>query len=365
MANVVEDHQPLIGDAVINDGPGLMLIVEKFPWANTVDVTKGVEDAIAELRPGLTDIDIDTAIFRPATFIEQAIDNLTLALLIGCLLVILIIGAFLFEWRTALISVLAIPISLVAAGLVLYWSGAVVNTMILAGLVVAVGVVVDDAIIDVENILRRLRQNRLDGHESFDGTGDPRRLARGPRRDLLRHDHHAGRGRAGVLHRRALGLVLPPADRGLRACGGRVTGRRAHRDARAGADPAPRRTLERRESPVARTLKHGYTAVLSRTIRSPKPAYAMVGVIVALGAAALPFLGQSLLPSFKERDFLMHWLLRPGSGHAEMIRDHRGGQQGAAGNPRRAQLRRARRAGAAGRRTLRHRLHRELDQRLA
>ena len=76
---------------------------------------------------------------------------------------ILIIGAFLFEWRTALISVVAIPISLVTAGLVLYWSGAVVNTMILAGLVVAVGVVVDDAIIDVENILRRLRQNRLAG----------------------------------------------------------------------------------------------------------------------------------------------------------------------------------------------------------
>jgi len=110
VADVVEDHQPLIGDAVINDGPGLMLIVEKFPWANTVDVTNGVEAAIDELRPGLAGIEIDTSIFRPATFIELAIDNLTLALLIGCLLVILIIGAFLFEWRTALISVVAIPI---------------------------------------------------------------------------------------------------------------------------------------------------------------------------------------------------------------------------------------------------------------
>ena len=203
VADVVEDHQPLIGDAVINDGPGLMLIVEKFPWANTVDVTNGVEAAIDELRPGLTGIDIDTSIFRPATFIELAIDNLTLALLIGCLLVILIIGAFLFEWRTALISVIAIPVSLVAAGLVLYWSGAVVNTMILAGLVVAVGVVVDDAIIDVENILRRLRQNRLDGSPHIDRAGHPGGLARGPRRDSLRHDYHAGRGGAGVLHRRA------------------------------------------------------------------------------------------------------------------------------------------------------------------
>ena len=71
------DHQPLIGDAVINDGPGLLLIVEKFPWANTLDVTHGVEDALDELRPALPGIEIDAAIFRPATFIEMAIDNLS------------------------------------------------------------------------------------------------------------------------------------------------------------------------------------------------------------------------------------------------------------------------------------------------
>ncbi|MFC5994850.1 efflux RND transporter permease subunit [Pseudonocardia hispaniensis] len=323
VANVVEDHQPLIGDAVINDGPGLMLIVEKFPWANTVDVTEGVEAAINELRPGLSGIEIDTTIFRPATFITQAIDNLTLALLIGCLLVILIIGAFLFEWRSALISVVAIPISLVAAGLVLYWTGAVVNTMILAGLVVAVGVVVDDAIIDVENILRRLRQHRAQG-------GDTR--LRSTARIILEASLEV---RGAIFYATVITLVAvmpvffigglsgsffrPLIGAYALAVGASLLVALTVTPALAlillrGAP------LERRESPVMRMLRRGYTAVLSRTVRSPKPAYAMVGVIIALGVAVFPLLGQSLLPSFKERDFLMHWLLRPGAGHTEMIR---------------------------------------------
>src|SRR6266511_4013977 len=163
VARVVEGHQPLFGDAVINDGPGLMLIVEKLPWANTLDVTRGVEKALAELQPGLDGIDVDPTIFRPASFIETALHNLTMALLLGCLFVILVLGAFLFEWRSAVISLVSIPLSLVAAGLVLYARGTTINTMILAGLVIAVGVVVDDAIIDIENILRRLRQHRREG----------------------------------------------------------------------------------------------------------------------------------------------------------------------------------------------------------
>ena len=121
-----------------------------------------------EMQPGLPGIEVDTTIFRPATFIEQSIDNLTQALLIGILLVILIIIAFLFEWRTAFISLIAIPLSLVAAILVLDLRGATINVMVLAGLVVAIGVVVDDAIIDVENIVRRLRQARAEGSDDVD-----------------------------------------------------------------------------------------------------------------------------------------------------------------------------------------------------
>src|SRR4029077_2868461 len=141
----------------INDGPGLLLIVEKQPQANTLELTRQVEAAIEALKPGLKDIEIDPTSFRPATFIERAIDNLTRALAVGCGLVVLILLAFLFDWRTALISLTAIPLSLVAAVLVLSYSGATINTMVLAGLVIALGEVVDDAIIDVENISRRLR----------------------------------------------------------------------------------------------------------------------------------------------------------------------------------------------------------------
>src|SRR5262249_35920551 len=157
VATVNSGTMPLAGDAVVNGGPGLLLIVEKYPWGNTLDVTHGVEAAIQDLQPGLPGVHFDTSIFRAANFIDTSIHNLTLSLLIGALLVILVLGAFLYEWRTALISVVSIPLSLVAAGLALYLRGQTVNVMVLAGLVIALGVVVDDAIIGIENIYRRLR----------------------------------------------------------------------------------------------------------------------------------------------------------------------------------------------------------------
>jgi len=162
---VVEDHPPLIGDAVVNGRPGLLLVVEKFPGANTLQVTRGVEEALASLAPGLPGIEIDTSIFRAASFIELSIDNLRGVLLVGALLALLALAALFFEWRAALISFLAIPLSLLAAALVLYLRGETMNVMVLAGLVIALAVVIDDAIVDVENIGRRLRQQRREGGE--------------------------------------------------------------------------------------------------------------------------------------------------------------------------------------------------------
>src|SRR5262249_12678728 len=116
--------------------------------------------ALEELAPGLKDVNVDPTIFRPASFIVRALDNLQHALFVGCGLVVLILAVFLFDWRTAFVSLAAIPLSLVAAILAMTWMGATVNTMVLAGLAIALGEVVDDAIIDVENIVRRLRENR-------------------------------------------------------------------------------------------------------------------------------------------------------------------------------------------------------------
>ena len=173
VAQIVVDHQPMVGDAIINDGIGLLLIVEKFPWANTLDVTLGVEAAIDTMRSGLPDIDIDTAIFRPATFIETSIHNLSNALLIAAVLVVVVLFVFLYEWRVTLISCVAIPLSLVVAGLVLYLRDTTINTMVLAGFVVAIGAVVDDAIVYVENITRRLRENRREGGGRPTGAAFP------------------------------------------------------------------------------------------------------------------------------------------------------------------------------------------------
>jgi CzcA family heavy metal efflux pump len=160
VASVGEGAPAPIGDAVVNDQPGLLLIVEKQPWGNTLAVTRNVDAALEALKPGLAGVDLDTGIFRPATFIERALRNLGRAMGVGCVLVALVLVVFLRDWRTAVISVIAIPLSLLGAVVVLRAWGASIDTMVLAGLVIAVGEVVDDAIIDVENIARRLRLNR-------------------------------------------------------------------------------------------------------------------------------------------------------------------------------------------------------------
>jgi Cu/Ag efflux pump CusA len=133
VAEVVEGHAQMIGDAVINDGPGTLRIVEKQPWGNTFEVTEGVEDALEAMKPGLADVEIDSTIFRPATFIEMSLSSLRIALLLGCVLVVAILIPFLYEWRTALIILSAIPLSLLAAILVLSYRGATINTMIPSG----------------------------------------------------------------------------------------------------------------------------------------------------------------------------------------------------------------------------------------
>jgi CzcA family heavy metal efflux pump len=320
VADVVWDTWPLFGDAVINGGPGLMLIVEKFPWANTLEVTHGVEAALEELGPGLTGIEIDSSIFRPATFIEVSLENLTRALLIGCLLVMIVLAAFLFEWRTALISMAAIPLSLVAGSLVLYQRGETINTMILAGLAIAVGVVVDDAIIDVENIVRRLRQHRREG------------IQRSTASVVMEASIEV---RGAIVYATLIDAVVVLPIFFIGGLSGAFFaplalsyGLAVMASMLVALTVTPAMCLimlkgvpvERRESPLARSLRQKYGALLARIIRRPATAVAALAAVVVLGVATLPFLGQSLLPSFKERDFLMHWLTLPGTSVGEEYR---------------------------------------------
>jgi CzcA family heavy metal efflux pump len=320
VATVVEDHQPLIGDAVINDGPGLLLTIEKLPTGNTLEVTRGVDKAIDSLRPALTGVEINTSLFRPATFIEQAVDNLAMSLLIGCLLMVLVLGAFLFQWRTALISVVAIPLSLVAAGLVLQLRGATINTMILAGFVVALGSVVDDAIIDVENIMRRLRQARRDG--------SPRSIA-----SIVLEASLEVRG-AIIFATLIIVLAVAPVLF-LDGLSGSFFQPLAVSYALAllvsmlvalTVTPAlslillARAPLDTREPPLMRWLAARYQRMLLPTLHRPRPALLAMGVLAIASLAVLPFLGQTLLPGFKEHDFLLHWGSNPGTSLPEMTR---------------------------------------------
>jgi CzcA family heavy metal efflux pump len=311
---------PLVGDAVINDGHGLMLIVEKLPWANTLDVTRGVEQALEELKPGLPGIAIDATIFRPATFIEESISNLSKAIWFGAILMILMLCAFLYSWRTALISVVAIPLSLVAAGLVLHARGQTINTMILAGMVIALGDIVDDAIIDIENVVRRLRQRRRDGGAST-------------ARIILEASLEV---RSAIVYATLIEIVAIAPIFMLEGLSGSFFRPLATAYALAllasmvvalTVTPALSliffrnpKSLQHRESPVVPVLQRGYHYILERIVYRPRRAYVAVGLTTVMGIGVLPLLGQSLLPSFKERDFLMHWLTVPGTGQPEMFR---------------------------------------------
>ncbi|HLW82074.1 MAG TPA: efflux RND transporter permease subunit [Candidatus Acidoferrales bacterium] len=162
IARVATAPAPPIGGALINGRPCVLLVISSQPDTNTLNVTSRIEQALTELRPALAaeNIALHTNLFRPASFILVALHDIRSSLLVGAILVVIVLFLFLFDLRTAAISTIAIPLSLLSAVVVLSWLGYSLNTMTLGGLAIATGVVVDDAVIDVENILRRLRENR-------------------------------------------------------------------------------------------------------------------------------------------------------------------------------------------------------------
>lgn len=151
-----------MGYASENGTPAVILAVSKQPNANTLNVTENIESRLAELGKSLpADVKIDTQIFRQGDFIETSVNNVQRALIEGAILVIIILFVFLASFRTTVISVIAIPLSLLGAIIVMKLLGININTMTLGGMCIAIGSLVDDAIIDVENVYKRLRQNHL------------------------------------------------------------------------------------------------------------------------------------------------------------------------------------------------------------
>lgn len=321
VATIVEDHQILIGDAVVNDAPSLMLVVERFPGAKVADVTRNVEAALNELRPGLAGVQIDTTVYRPATFIERMVDNLTTTLIIGALLLLLVIGALFFNWRTALTSVLTVAGSVAVTVLVLSWFGIGLNLMTLAGLVMALAIVVDDAVVGVDNVRQRLRRR----HDA--GSEEPVADVIGAGILELRTPLLVGAVIAAVsvvpifildgisgafLSQVAIGFLVALAAAMIVA----LTVAPALATVLLAKD-----SLRHRQSPFAGWLERSYSGLLTRLLHRPSLAYPVVLVLVVAGVALLPLLGtRPLAPTLHERDLLISWETAPGASRTEMNR---------------------------------------------
>lgn len=318
IAQVKVGAPPMIGNAIINGSEGLLLIVEKQLGANTLDVTRRVEAALAEMAPALQGMHVDSNIFRPATFIERAITNLSNAMLIGCALVTMILFVFMRDRRAALISLTAIPLSLLAAVLVMTALGGSLNTMVIAGLVIALGEVVDDAIIDVENIARRLRLNAQ---------------AARPLTRLQVVVNASLEVRSAVIYATLIVITIFLPVLALSGIAGAffqplalayITSIAASLLVAMLVTPAMSYFLLNSESSaqqeprLAAWLRRHYGQWLPKILATPKRA--MIIILASMVSALLGAMSlhQEFLPEFKETDFLMHFVERPGTSLEQM-----------------------------------------------
>ncbi len=322
VARVREAPAPPIGGGEIMGKPGVIMIVSAQYGANTLDVTARLEKAIEELRPSLENqgIKVYPALFRPADFIETAVHNVRTSLLIGAALVVLVLFLFLFNLRTAAISCAAIPLSLLSAITVLGHFGYSLNTMTMGGLAIAIGEVVDDAVIDVENIFRRLRENRrLAMPRSvfrvvFDASIEVRSavvyatfavvLVFVP---VLTMSGVAGRlfsplGIAyilAILSSLVVALTITPA-----LCMVLL----GERDLPAG------------EPPVVRWARARYQNLIMHVEKRPRVVVLAGAVLIIAILAAIPFLRGSFLPELVEGNFIIHATSVPGTSLPETLR---------------------------------------------
>lgn len=320
VATIVEDHQQLIGDASVQDGTGLILVIEKFADANTLEVTKGVEDALEAMKPGLTGINIDTTVFRAANYIEMALNNLSSSLVIGAVLLIVVLAVLFWGVRTALISIVVIPVSLLAATFVLATRGATFNTMVLAGLAMALATIIDDAVTTVENVTRRLRQRQETGSDRstlsiivgaiFEIRGPiffgilimllailPVFFLQGVTGAFFQP--LAVSYVVAVLASTVVAMLVTPA-----LCMVLLA-----------APP-----VGQQEPPLTRSLQSLHAGILKQVVGAPNLALIGAGVIIVIGVIALLPLRQAWLPEFKQTDLLIQWDAVPGTSREAMNR---------------------------------------------
>ncbi len=315
VAQVVEDHQPLIGDAVLTGRPGLMLVLQKFPGANTREVTKAVEDALDELKPGLAGVSIDTSLYRPASFMDSSLHNLAVRIGLGLLLLVAVLVAFLLSWRLALLNLVTISLSMVGTAYLLYLREVSFNVMVLAGLAAAVGVVIAESVTDAHALTRPDA-----AAAGADGPAVASQAVRSP-----------------LAYATLILLVLPLPSLALVGVAGSFARSMVLSYATAVAvamlvallvapalgsvllRPAPD---ARTGSPLTRLVERGFDRFAATAITRSRRAYGVAAVLLLAGLAVLPQLNSRhpLLPALQDRDLTIHWQAAAGTSLPEMDR---------------------------------------------
>jgi CzcA family heavy metal efflux pump len=322
VADVVAGPAPSYGTGSVNAEPGVVLAVQKQPGANTLELTgrieRELEDIQATLPKGMT---VRAELFRQSEFIRVAIDNVIEALRDGAVLVVVILFLFLWNFRTTAISILAIPLSLVVAIFAMKLLGITINTMTLGGMAIAIGALVDDAIIDVENVFRRLKENH---HLPPEARRPPVEVVFEASREI----------RASIVNATLIIIVvfLPlfflagVEGRLLRPLGfAYVVSILASLLVAVTVTPVlcayllpnARAVREESESALVRWLKARYHTVLEQVLRRPKTVLAGAGLALAATVACVPLLGSAFLPEFNEGALTVSVVTVPGTSLAE------------------------------------------------
>jgi CzcA family heavy metal efflux pump len=318
VADVRIGGAPKYGDASVNAKPAVVLAVQKQPGANTLELTSRIETELSEMQRTLPrGMKIHSELFRQADFISIAIENVIAALRDGAVFVIIVLFLFLWNLRATAISIVAIPLSLVVAIFAMKWLGITINTMTLGGMAIAIGALVDDAIIDVENVFRRLKENH---HLSPD-----------ERRPVLTVIFDASKEiRASIVNATLIIIVvfLPlfflggVEGRLLRPLGfAYVVSILASLFVAVTVTPVlcsyllptAKAVQDESESRVVTWLKRHYEVILQQVLARPKQVLWGAIVSIALTLAALPLLGSSFLPEFNEGALTVSVVTVPGT----------------------------------------------------
>ena len=320
VASVVEGAQPKLGDGLVNGKPGVVMLVHSQFGANTLEVTRHVEAAFEALKPLLAAqrVTLQPGLFRPANFIDASIQNINKSLLVGGVLVILVLFAFLANLRSAFIAFVTIPVSLLAAVMVLNAMGASLNTITLGGFAISIGVVVDDAIIGLENVWRRLRESRErhDSRSMFSIVLDATLEVRSP---IVYATFIVAAVFVPVLMMSGINgrLFAPLAVAFLLATFASLI-------VAVTLTPALCYVLlphvRMTEPKYIHWLKRQHRRGLDIVIRHSALVIAATAVVCVGAAAVLPFLGGEFLPEFKEGHYVLRMTMAPGSSTAASLK---------------------------------------------